>query len=78
MNVRKLGLILSWVAGLAGCSVDPYRGPTPAPPDRITIVERGAGKEVHTPVTGCVPLRDGGESAAPNYSGYIPPVTGDR
>jgi poly(3-hydroxybutyrate) depolymerase len=76
LHLRKLGLILAAAAAMAGCSADPYKGRTPAPPDRLTAP---ATETTSNPgATGSVPIGDGSESAAPNYSGSIPRVTGER
>lgn len=76
MHIRKLGLILILAAAMAGCSADPYKGRTPAPPDHLTAA---ATETTSNPgATGSVPIGDGSESAAPNYSGSIPRVTGER
>jgi len=81
MHRKKYWLMSILAAGLAGCSADPYRAPMPAPPD----FERSPGPlEPPAPPTGeappsgavgCVPIGDGSERLAPNYSGYIPRVS---
>jgi hypothetical protein len=69
------------VAGLVGCSADPYKGPTPAPPDRLSGPHGPAPalSSSQAPIwgaTGSVPSGHGSEKLAPNYSGYFPRVTG--
>lgn len=78
MHWRKLILILACAAAMAGCSADPYKGRTPAPPDRLAEVAEVPAVDTNPGATGSVPIGDGTESAAPNYSGYIPRVTGER
>jgi hypothetical protein len=76
LHIPKLGFILTCAVALAGCSADPYKGRTPAPPDRLSAV---AIEPASSPgSTGSVPIGDGSESAAPNYSGYFPRVAGER
>jgi hypothetical protein len=72
-------VILLFMAGLIGCSADPYRGPIPAPPDWLHAVVPSPpatlGPEAMNWVTISVPLSDPSDDAlAPNYSGYIPPL----
>ncbi len=78
MQLGKLTLILACVAAMAGCSADPYKGRTPAPPDRLPEVADAPAVDTNPSATGSVPLADGSESAAPNYSGNIPRVTAER
>lgn len=78
MDIRKLALILTFGAAMAGCSADPYKGRAPAPPDRLPPVEQASQAENNSGSTGSVPLGDGTESAAPNYSGHIPRVAGNH
>ncbi len=78
MDVGKLVLILTLGAVMAGCSADPYKGRVAAPPDRLPPVEQASEAENNPGATGTVPIGDGTESAAPNYSGYIPRVTGNH
>lgn len=78
MHFRKLMLILGCVAAMAGCSADPYKGRTPAPPDRLPELTEAPAVDTNPSATGSVPIGDGTESAAPNYSGYIPRVTGEH
>jgi len=76
LPIRKLSLILICAAAMAGCSADPYKGRTPAPPDHLTAP---AAEPANSPgSTGSVPIGDGSESAAPNYSVSVPRVTGER
>ena len=75
MHFRKLILILVGVAAMAGCSADPYKGRTPAPPDRLPEVAEMPAVDTNPSATGSVPIGDGSEIAAPNYSGYIPRLT---
>lgn len=63
---------------MAGCSADPYKGRVAAPPDRLPAVTQASETESNPSATGSVPIGDGTESAAPNYSGHIPRVTGDH
>jgi len=77
VHFRKLMLILA-CAAMAGCSADPYKGRTPAPPDRLPEVAEAPAVDTNPSATGSVPIGDGTESAAPNYSGYIPRVTAER
>lgn len=76
MHLGKLILTLACVAALAGCSADPYKGRAPAPPDDLTAPVTEAASTQGS--TGSVPIGDGSESAAPNYSGSIPRVTSER
>jgi len=79
LHIRKPGLILlilASAAALAGCSGDPYKGPAPAPPDHLMAPATETASSPGS--TGSVPIGDGSESAAPNYSGSIPRVTGER
>ncbi len=78
MKIRKLVLIVTLAAAMAGCSADPYKGRTPAPPDRLPPEADVPAEEHNLGATGSVPIGDGTESAAPNYSGYIPRVSGDH
>jgi hypothetical protein len=78
VHFRKLILMVACVAALAGCSADPYKGRTPAPPDRLPEVAEAPAVNTNPSAIGSVPIGDGTESAAPNYSGYIPRVTGER
>ncbi|HLN00466.1 MAG TPA: hypothetical protein VK335_14360 [Bryobacteraceae bacterium] len=78
MGFRKVILMLACVAALAGCSADPYKGSIPAPPDRLPEVAEVPAANTNPGATGMVPLGDGTESVAPNYSGYIPRVTGEH
>ena len=78
MHFRKLILTLACVVAMAGCSADPYKGRTPAPPDRLLEVAETPAFDTNPSATGSVPIGDGTESAAPNYSGYIPRVTGEH
>ncbi len=77
MNIGKISLILVGAAAMAGCSADPYKGRVPAPPDRLTAPANEAAAS-NPGSTGSVPIGDGTESAAPNYSGSIPRVTGEK
>jgi hypothetical protein len=79
VRICSLCVILLSVAGVVGCSANPYYGSTPAPPDRlhafippppVTPMEEA----MSWGTTGCVPIGDGSEDVAPNYSGYIPPL----
>jgi len=79
VRIYGLSVILLGMAGLVGCSADPYRGPTLAPPDRlhafVPAPPAALGAERMSWVTISVPLGDPGETdVAPNYSGYIPPL----
>jgi len=78
VDLRKLCLIIACAAGMAGCSADPYKGRVAAPPDRLPAIAESSGAENNPAVLGSVPIGDGSESAAPNYSGHIPRVTGSR
>jgi hypothetical protein len=78
VDIRKLVLILTFGAAMAGCSADPYKGRVPAPPDRVQPVAQSSEAENNPGATGSVPIGDGTESAAPNYSGHIPRVTGNH
>jgi len=78
VHIRKLVLILTFAAAMAGCSADPYKARVPAPPDRLPAMQQASSTENNPSATGSVPIGDGTESAAPNYSGYIPRVTGGR
>jgi len=79
----KIGIfwiILLCMAGLAGCSADPYKGRTPAPPDRLNgvagLVPESSSQAPIWGATGSVPVGDGTEGFAPNYSGSFPRVSG--
>jgi PBP1b-binding outer membrane lipoprotein LpoB len=81
MEMKRIVVITVGIAGLAGCSADPYKGRTPAPPDRLQPVAAMAAAPASsetsgTAVTGSVPAGDGSEALAPNYSGYIPRLSG--
>jgi len=78
VDIGKLVLIITCAAAMAGCSADPYKGRVPAPPDRLPPVEQSSNMEINPSATGSVPIGDGTESAAPNYSGHIPRVTGNQ
>lgn len=78
MHFRKLILVLVGAAVMAGCSADPYKGSTAAPPDRLPEAAEAPAVDTNPGATGSVPIGDGTESAAPNYSGDIPRVTGER
>ena len=78
MHFRKLIFVLACVAAMAGCSADPYKGRVPAPPDRLPEVTEAPAVDTNPSAMGSVPIGDGSENAAPNYSGYIPRVTGER
>jgi len=71
----KLFYLLFAIAVLASCSADPRKGSVAAPPDRIEAPPATATRppeEIADGRTACVPLGDGSESVAPNYSGYLP------
>jgi len=78
VHLRKLIFILACAAAMAGCSADPYKGRIPAPPDRLPEVAEVPAVDTNPSATGSVPIGDGTESAAPNYSGYIPRVTSEH
>lgn len=75
MHFGKLILTLGCAAAMAACSADPYKGRVPAPPDRLPKVAAAPAVATNPSATGSVPIADGSESAAPNYSGHIPRVT---
>ena len=76
--IQKLILIAAAAMVMAGCSADPYKGRTPAPPDKLTAAVESSDDSANPSVTGTVPIGDGSEDVAPNYSGHIPRVTGER
>lgn len=81
VKIRMFWITILCITGLVGCSADPYKGRTPAPPDRLNGLAglAPALSSSQTPVwgaTGSVPAGDGSERLAPNYSGYFPRVTG--
>lgn len=78
MYFGKLILILACVAAMAGCSADPYKGRVPAPPDRLQKAVEAPAMNDNPSATGSVPIGDGSESAAPNYSGNLPRVSVER
>lgn len=78
MHFRRLIFVLACVAAMAGCSADPYKGQVPAPPDRLPEVAEVPSADNNPGAIGSVPIGDGTESAAPNYSGYIPRVTSEH
>ena len=79
MRIWSLCVILLSVAGAVGCSANPYYGSTLAPPDRLHAFIPPPPSSPMTVAmswgtSGCVPIGDGTEDVAPNYSGYIPPL----
>jgi hypothetical protein len=65
-------------AALAGCSADPYKGRTPAPPDRLVTPVQNTAAQSKPEAAGTVPQGDGSEKVAPTDSGYFPRVSGNR
>ena len=79
MRICSLCVILLSLAAVAGCSANPYYGSTPAPPDRLHAFvppppATPMAEAMSWGTTGSVPVGDGSEDVAPNYSGYIPPL----
>ena len=74
-RMEFLVLVLIGAAGLCGCSADPYKGASPAPPDRLSpppASTASAGASTEKGTTGSVPSGDGSEASAPNASGEVP------
>jgi hypothetical protein len=79
VRICSLCVILLSVAGVVGCSANPYYASTPAPPDRLHAFIPSPpvtpmAEAMSWGTTGSVPVGDGSEDVAPNYSGYIPPL----
>lgn len=74
-NAIISGIVLLGTIWLCGCSADPYKGRTPAPPDRLSAplaTTASANTPAERGATGTVPAGDGSEAQAPNDSGEIP------
>ncbi|HKW99708.1 MAG TPA: hypothetical protein VJN43_18345 [Bryobacteraceae bacterium] len=74
-TVMISGVALLGTMWLVGCSADPYKGLTPAPPDRLTAplaTNESADTPAERGATGTIPAGDGSEALAPNDSGQIP------
>ena len=71
----KLFCLMLAIVVLAGCSADPRKGRVAAPPDRLQappVMAARPPEEIPDGRTGSIPLGDGSESVAPNYSGHLP------
>jgi hypothetical protein len=80
LPIHKTCVSFLCAIGLVGCSADPYRAPTPAPPDRLHAFAppppiTPLAEALNWGTSGCVPIGDGNGDLAPNYSGYVPRLT---
>jgi len=81
LHIHKTCVSVLCVAGLVGYSPAPYAAPTLAPPDRLhacvpppppTLMDH----VLTWGISAYVPVGDGSGDLAPNYSGYITPLSG--
>ena len=74
-RMELLVLVFIGAAAVCACSADPYKGASPAPPDRLSpppASAASASAPAKKGTTGSLPAGDGSEAAAPNDSGEVP------